>query len=793
MHNIKKIVLLLLSTSLINITVADKDVSSKVKKNNLARVIGKNADESMASSDVLRSDQVVLNFENSDIQTTIKAISQLSGKNFVVDPRVKGTVTIISDKPISKNDSYKVLETALRMQGFAVVEGDGVIKVLPEVDAKTYGVQFENSFKRNKDIGDQVVTKVFIIKHGSAMQLSNTLRPLIAPNNSISVYQNSNALIITDYASNLNRISKLIEQLSKDALTETKPTIIDLKYAIAADVLQTLQSYLQGGGSSGGYSSGGSNDGPTTTITVVPNSNSLIIYSTVQSRVDELVKLALQLDKANQDLKDGLHVVYLKNADAAHIADVLKVVAYNQDNPDLQASSSLAKLSSEPTSSLSSSGSGGGGMGSSFGGGSGGGGGRSSSGSSRSSMSSSPNGDKNSPKILIQAEPTTNSLIIRAPDSVYRNLRMIIDMLDIRRAQVVIEAMIVDVNTTLAGTFGVQWLVGGGNNNIGAIGVANYGGSTNSGPSSALSSVAQSIGGVLAGGGGANGANAATAAAGIPNEVFVGLVTGTVNVGGQQIPSIGALADMISSNNAFNVISRPTILTLDNEEAKIMVGQEVPVPTGSFQNQAGIAQAVTTVARQSIGTQLVIKPLITQSGAIQMDVFQEDSKIDSTAQTANSTNGPTFLKRNIRSTLLVDDGQIIAIGGMVMDGIDMKKNGIPLLSDIPFLGWLFSWQTRVHTKQNLVLFLRPVIVKNQDGLLALSNKRYNYIVGEQDKIKAKGNLLLPRIDPITLDNQIPYNNEIPKQEDNLVKDLPIVDARQSVVGNKTIDTNNKLQ
>lgn len=780
MNKIKKTVLFLLSMSLINVIIAENTNKHKVKKNYRSKLI-KNIDKDIESGP-LNPNQVVLNFENSDIQTTIKAISQLSGKNFVVDPRVKGTVTIISDKPISKKDSYKVLETALRMQGFAVVEGDGVIKVLPEVDAKTYGVQLENSFKRNKTVGDQVVTKIFIIQHGSAMQLSNTLRPLVAPNNSISVYQNSNALIITDYASNIERIGKLIEQLSSDSLTETKPVIVDLKYAVAADVLQVLQSYLQGGGSSGGYSSGGSNDGPTTTITVIPNTNSLIIYSTVKSRINELKNLALQLDKNNAELKDGLHVVYLKNADAAHIADVLKAVAYGQDNPDLQASSSLAKLSSEPSSSFSS---GGGGMG-------GGSGGRSSSNAPRSTVMPQ-NNDKNAPKIMIQAEPTTNSLIIKAPDSVYRNLRMIIDMLDIRRAQVMIEAMIVDVNTTLAGGFGIQWLVGGGNNSIGAIGIANYGGSTNGGPSSALSSIATGVGGAVAAtGGGANaGAGAIGAAASIPNEVLVGLVTGTVNVGGQQIPSIGALADMISSNNAFNVISRPTLLTLDNEEARIMVGQNVGIPNGSFQNTAAQAGSlVTTVTRQDLGTQLVIKPLITQSGAIQLDVYQEDSKVDTTSIVANSQNGPTFLKRNMRSTLLVDDGQIIAIGGMTMDSIDMKRNGVPLLSDIPLIGWLFSWQARSHVKQNLVLFLRPVIIKNAEGLLALSNKRYNYIVGEQDKVKAKGNLLLPRIDPVTLENQLPYNSaSIPIQEDNLVKNLPIIDARQS---NIEIKTNSKV-
>jgi len=388
-----------------------------------------------SNSSELSSDKVVLNFENSDIQSTIKAISQLSGKNFVIDPRVKGTVTIVSDQPINKSDSYKVLETALRMQGFAVVEGDGVIKVLPEADAKTYGMKtVAADAQASKQIGDQIITKIFIIQRGSAMQLANSLRPLVAPNNSISAYPNSNALIVTDYASNISRISKIINQLSATADTKVQPSIVALKYAVASDVAQILQSYLQNGSSTGsGGGSNGNSDSPTASITVDPATNSLIIYSTVQSQVEDLKTLAARLDRNVGGVNNNLHVVYLRNADAAHIADVLRVVASGQENPDITPSSSLAKFSNEPASIFQSSGGGGGGGG----------------GSSLSSSKTSPqssrgsNGNqanaKDAPKIFIQAEPTTNALIIQAPDSVYRNLRMIIDMLDVRRAQVMIE------------------------------------------------------------------------------------------------------------------------------------------------------------------------------------------------------------------------------------------------------------------------------------------------------------------------------------------------------------------
>lgn len=237
------------------------------------------------------SNKVVLNFENADIQTVIKAISQLSGKNFVIDPRVKGTVNIVSDKPISKADSYKVLESALRMQGFASVEADGVIKILPEADARTYGMKMEKSLGGNisqkHQLGDQVITKIFVIQHGSATALVNALRPLVAPNNSIGVYPNSNAIIITDYSSNIKRIAAIISQLTTtDEGLATSPVIVNLHNAIAADVAEILNSYMSGGGSTsggrggGGRSGGGGNsDTPSATITVNVNDNSLIIYS----------------------------------------------------------------------------------------------------------------------------------------------------------------------------------------------------------------------------------------------------------------------------------------------------------------------------------------------------------------------------------------------------------------------------------------------------------------------------------------------------------------------------------
>ena len=773
----------------------------------------------------LSSDKVVLNFENADVQSVIKAISQLSGKNFVVDPKVKGTINIVSERPISKSDSYKVLESALRMLGFATVEADGVIKVLPEMDAKAYGMQTSAEgtkvyMAKSNNPGDQVITRVFVLPRGSATVLAATLRPLIAPNNTIVAYPNSNALVITDYASNMKRIAKVIDELITPAGGTIEPIIITFKHAIAADVAQVLQNFLQGGGSVGGYSSGGGSysggggssysggggsyagggggDAPTVSITVNPQNNSIILYSSSKDRLheakekmQELKNLALKMDHATGQNNASLHVVYLKNADAQHIAEVLRVVATSQENPDLTASSIQSKFANEPASMFQSGGGGGGGMGggsSAFGGGGGGafGAGGNRPGGGVGNMAGNRGGpggpqtggqnQQNMPKIFIQAEPTTNSLIIQAPDAMYRNLRMIIDMLDVRRAQVMIEAMIVDVNQTNAGSFGIQWLVGGGNGNAGAIGIANYAGENKS-----LSSLATTA---LALARGATGnQTTATTVPSIPGSVYVGLVTGTTTIGGQTVPTLGALADMIAATSSGNVLSRPTMITLDNEEAKIMVGENVGIPNGSFQNSANQAgNLVTTVTRQDLGTFLQLKPKITQSGSIQLDIYQEDSKLNPN-QAVNpqilQSQGPSFLKRNMRATVLIDDGQIIALGGMTQDNISIQQNGIPILSSIPYIGWLFSWQGRTHEKRNLVLFLRPVIIRNEEGTKALSNQRYQYIIDQQNRVQAKGNLLLPNVNAVNLNNQVPYDSKVPPQSDKPVTDLPIVDVRAS--------------
>lgn len=740
--------------------------TKNLQKTNTSEVLaGTKKTPKMNDLDSLSPDKVILNFENADMQSVIKAISKLSGKNFVVDPRVKGTVNIVSDQPISKVDSYKVLEAALRMQGFASVEADGVIKILPEVDVKSYGMKTTDNINNDlkTSLGDQVITKIFVINHGSAMQLSNALRPLVGSNSSISVYTTSNAIVVTDYASNITRISKIINQLSTNSIAiQQAPVVVPLKHAVAADMAQTLQAYLQGGSGAGsGGGSGYSNDGPIVTITVDAATNSLILNSVVKDKLDEIKSLAIFLDKNVGDTNNNMHVVYMKNADASHVAEVLRAVANNQDNPDITASSSLFKFATEPVSTFSPNATGGGVS-------------NTPKSPSSSSRPSTTGNQKDQPRIVIQAEPTINAIIIVAPDSIYRNLRMVVEMLDIRRAQVMIEALIVSVDNQISGTFGIQWVLGAGNNSVGGALASNYAGN-----GANLAGVAGAIGGAVSG----DKTAAAAGLSSIPQEVLIGVYTGTVSIGGQTLPGLAALADALSSTNGANVIARPTLMTMDNEEARIMVGQNIPLPNGTYQNTGtNPGNLVTTVDRKDVGTSLKIKPLITQNGSVQLEVYEERSTVDNRGISAQITlqQGSTIAKSDLRLSVLADDGQIIAIGGLTTDDIKITKNGIPILSDIPYLGWLFSWQQRVYTKNNLILFLRPVIVRNPEGVKTLTNSRYKYVIDQQNAIKAEGNILLPSIKPITVESVTArYSVEVPPQPNN-IPNLPILDKSSTL-------------
>ena len=638
-------------------------------------------------------DVVTLNFINADIEGVVRVMTEITGKNFVVDPRVKGTITIVSAKPMQRALVYDVFLSALRVQGFAAVEDRGIVNILPEADAKLHASPTLAPGEGVHGAGDRIETRIFTLKYESAAQLLPVLRPLIAPNNIITAYQNSNTLVITDYANNLQRIAKIINSIDQPGGVD--PVVIPLQYASAVDVAQTVNRLF----AEIGQGQGAVELTQRFTVVADARSNSLLVRSGDSSRLDRLRKFVSILDSPTS-ASGNIHVVYLKNAEAVKLAETLRAI-YNGESTAPTASrpmtaNTLASSSSASTQNQ--------------------GGPTSFANNNQTSNSASTSG-------IIQADPATNSIIITAPDAVYNNIRAALDKLDVRRAQVYVEALIVEVTASKAAEFGIQWqsLSGLGGNSTQGFGGTNFG------------TAGQNIIGISQ--------NPATIGAGLN----VGIVNGQVSIPGVgTIVNLGVLARALETDANANILSTPTLLTLDNEEAKIIIGQNVPFITGQYA-VSGTATTPTpfqTVERHDVGLTLQIKPQISEGGTVRLQIYQEVSSIDDKANPA----GVITNKRAVASTVLVDNGQIVVIGGLIQDTVNDGVQKVPVLGDIPLLGALFRYKTRSHTKTNLMIFLKPTLVRNSEDSGTYSGERYDYIRGEQLKAKPKSDAALPDVE-----------------------------------------------
>ncbi len=671
---------------------------------------------------------ITLNFVNAEIEAVARTMATLTGRNVVVDPRVKGTMTLSTDRPVAPSAAYDQFLASLRVQGFTVVQSGGLDKIVPEADAKLQGGPETVASDGLRGVaGNQIVTQIFKLNYENAANLVPVLRPLISPNNTINVNPGNNSLVITDYADNLRRIGRIVA--SMDVSNATDLEIIPLQYAVATDLVP-LVTRLVDPGSSGGVGgspvAGQSDTSFRTTILAEPRSNALIVRAANPARLALVRGLVARLDQPAAMVPGGLnnasgniHVVYLKNADATKLAVTLR-----------------AAISGEAR--------GGGGAG----GGSGSGGGlslntaaQSTSGSGQNSGSGSSGGlstsgtlnsaNSNQPSTggQIQADPSTNSLIITAPEPQYRQLRAVIDQLDGRRAQVLVESLIVEVNATKAAQFGIQWqgLLGSGNN-VGILGTNFSTGGT-----------ANIINLALTAAGATSGSSTSTSTT-LPSNggnFGIGHKTGGVYV-------LGFLANFLQTNGDGNVLSTPNLLTLDNEEAKIVIGENVPFPTGSYTNNnssSGSVNPFTTVERKDVGLTLKIRPQINENGTVKLVIFQETSNVKSGTELA--ANGPTTTKRSIESTVLVDDGSVVVIGGLLQDQYTGNQDKVPVVGDVPFFGNLFKSEVRSRSKTNLMVFLRPVVVRDARETDALSMDRYDLIRGMQREAQPEQSKMIP--------------------------------------------------
>ena len=620
---------------------------------------------------------VMLNFENVEIAEVARSMGVMTGKSIVVDPRVKGTMRLVTDRPTSSAGAYNQFVSTARLQGFAMVEVSGITKLVPEADAKLQGGAVTTS--EAKVSGNQIVTQIFRLNFETANNLVPILRPLISPNNTINVNPGNNSLVITDYADNLQRLARIVAAL--DVSNATDLEIIPLKYALANDMVPLLLRLAEsGGGASAGQ--GQSDTSFKTTIVAEPRSNSIILRAANSTKIALIKSLIGKLDreppKGNGDA-GNIYVVHLKNADAVKVAATLR-----------------AAISGSPAAVAASAPAAGG-----------------AAAAAQSSAAPSTGGQ-------IQADPATNSLIISAPEPQYRQIRAVIEKLDARRAQVFVESLIAEVNSDRAAEFGIQWqgLLGKkGDSNIGVLG-SNFGSGGNN-----IISLAAGAGTVAPG---------------------KGFNFGLLNQN-NGIYTLGFLARFLESTGDGNVLSTPNLLTLDNEEAKIVVGQNVPFVTGQFTNtgssSSGTVNPFQTIERKDVGLTLRVKPTISENGTVKLQIFQEVSSVQ--ASSVNSANGPITNKRSIESNVLVDDGSVVVLGGLLQDEFSGNQEKVPGLGDVPLFGNLFKTEARSRKKTNLMVFLRPVVVRDANATDALSMDRYELMRSGQRDTQPKASSMVP--------------------------------------------------
>jgi general secretion pathway protein D len=629
------------------------------------------------------SDNVTLNFKDAEIDTVIGAFGHYLNRTFIIDPRVRGKINLETPRAVTKAQAYNLLQSALRLQNFAIVENAGVSKVVPEADAKlqpgpvTAGRGSDNN-------SDQIVTQIFRLNYESASNIVPILRPLISPNNTITAYPSNNSLVITDYAANLQRMARIISTLDSPSTNEVE--VVPVRHALATDIALSVARMLDDTLRAG---AGAQIDpGQRATVLADPRINSIMIRAASPAKINLAKSLISRLDVPSSQ-PGNINVVYLRNAEAVRLAQVLRGVLSGSDSGAGSGTGNSPASQLTPQNPNAQQGSAGA--------------------TTPLQQSTSPQSVTiNAGGAVIAADTATNSLIITAPEPIYRNLRAVIDKLDARRAQVFIESLIVEVSAEKAAEMGVQWQFG----NVGAGGRQVFGGTN-------LST------------GGNNIISASANPTGVGQGFNVGILRGistVLSATGAQIPiyNLGSLARALETTANGNVLATPNLLTLDNEEARIIIGQNVPFVTGQFTTPGSggaAANPFQTIERKDVGTTLRVKPQVSEGGTVKLQIFQEVSSVEDRSLAA----GLITKRRAIESNVLVDDGQVIVLGGLIEEREENSSQAVPGLGSIPIIGQLFKYESRKKVKTNLLVFLRPVVVRTPDTAYGITADRYEYI------------------------------------------------------------------
>ena len=582
-----------------------------------------------------QNEEFSLNLKDVDIHILIETVADATGKNFIVDPRVTGNISVITSTPMKSSQVYEVFLSILKVHGYSAVPNGNIIKIIPNLDAKQDGDQNELRFgSRN---GDEQLTRIVQVNHINATAVVQTLMPLVPPHAFMATVTDSNSIIISDTASNVNRLALMIKQIDKS--DAQKIEIINLKYAIAADLIQPLNALVAS-------TNNGKSSASMLPLVADDRSNSIIIGGAPEIRL-QLKALIAELDTPLQGKNGNTEVIYLHYAVAKSLVETLTGVSAkkSESTPQVVTPSSTEK------------------------------------------------------DFDIRADEATNALIVTAPAEQMRSIKSVIQQLDIRRAQVHIEAIIVEVNYDKEQQVGVEW---------------------HTKPVRTTGVQADSI------------VNLASLFETTGKTLSLGYM-----VGGE----LRALMDAFASDQNVNVLSTPSLVTLDNEEANMIVGQNIPIVSGSFAPTVGVGSAVSTYTRQDVGVKLKVTPQINEGNVIKLKVKQEVSSVDATS--AGSLSGPTINKREIDTSVLVDDGKILVLGGLIGDDVQVTVTKVPLLGDLPYVGHLFQSNNTSNKKTNLMVFLRPVIMRDPEKASLLSNDRYNDLRNMQKHSGKRGLFLMP--------------------------------------------------
>ncbi len=622
------------------------------------------------------------NYKDADLGQIIQAVSEVTGKNFIVDPRVNAKVTMLSATPMSPAAFYEAFLSVLQVYGYVAVPAGKIIKIIPNTDARQLP---SNDLPNNvSSTSDEIVTQVVTLKNVSAAQLVPMLRPLLPQYAHMAPYAAGNMLIISDRASNVNRLVRIIERIDQSG--DEPVEVIALHNASAADVVRVINSLNQGQGA----------EGAAAAVKVVADdrTNSILLTGEKSQRL-RLKALIINMDTPLATGGDT-QVRYLRYADAEKIADKLKGQA-----------AATAKAQGAPPTGAAAAGGGG-----------------------------TPNVDAS---VTIWADVATNALIITAPPKIMKSLMAVIDKLDIRRAQVKVEAIIVEIDVNKSSNLGVQWLLDGGSGY--GYGVINLPGSGTSIVDLAAAVV------------GANSGTGVIPPTGGTSTTTTGITSATVGTGatfalGRYNSSTGkgfaALIQALRSDGSSNIISTPSLITMNNEEAEVKVTQEIPLITGSYSSStasvSGTTSPFTTIQREEVGTILKVTPHINEGNSVQLKIEQEDSSPG--AKLTDSADISTN-KRSIKTTVLIEDGGIIVLGGLMSDTVTESEDRVPGLGAIPLLGNLFKSRSGSRQKKNLLVFIRPEILRDAEATETVSESKYNEVREGQRSLNNGHITLLP--------------------------------------------------